>query len=280
MHQDCWLGLIFPGKAGYKRPMPETRPRPRLRLDQWLVEQRLAVSRSRARDLIVRGAVTVEGAVCLKPGQLVADTATVVISGADEAGAHYVSRGSLKLNAALDHFGIDPAGKTALDIGASTGGFTQVLLERGAKAVTAVDVGQSQLAPSLRGDARVRVLESQDARGLDVSLIPVTPTIVTADVSFISLTLALPAALTLAASGAHLVALIKPQFEAGRAAIGKGGIVRSAADRDAAVNRVHDWIANQSGWRVLGVIPSPIEGKSGNIEFLLAAIKDAPHSRS
>jgi 23S rRNA (cytidine1920-2'-O)/16S rRNA (cytidine1409-2'-O)-methyltransferase len=278
MHQDCWLGLIILGEVGYNGPMLETRPR--LRLDQWLVEHQLAVSRSRARDLILRGTVTVEGKVCLKPGQLVGNTAKVAIAGTADAGAHYVSRGALKLIAALDHFGIDPQGKTALDIGASTGGFTQVLLERGAKTVTAVDVGQSQLAASLRQDTRVHVLESQDARGLDRGLVLHAPEIVTADVSFISLTLALPAALGLAEPGAHLVALIKPQFEAGRAAIGKGGIVRSEEDRDAAVNRVHDWIGKQAGWRVLGVIPSPIQGKSGNAEFLLAAIKDEPYSQS
>lgn len=252
----------------------------RLRLDQWLVEHKRAVSRSRARDLILLGTVTVDAQVCLKPGQLVADTAKVVISGAHDAGAHYVSRGALKLVAALDHFGIDPTGQTALDIGASTGGFTQVLLERGATGVTAVDVGQSQLAPSLREDARVRVLESQDARGLDRGFVAEPPEIVTADVSFISLTLALPAALELAASGAYLVALIKPQFEAGRAAIGKGGIVRSEQDREAAVDRVRDWVGKQPGWRVLGVIPSPIQGKSGNAEYLLTAIKDKPHSQS
>jgi 23S rRNA (cytidine1920-2'-O)/16S rRNA (cytidine1409-2'-O)-methyltransferase len=254
--------------------------RPRLRLDQWLVEHNLASSRSRARDLILRGAILIAGKSCLKPGQLLDATAVVSINAADASGAHYVSRGALKLVAALDHFGIDPEGKTALDIGSSTGGFTQVLLERGAKAVTAVDVGQSQLAAPLRKDARVRVLESQDARGLDRGFVAEPPEIVTADVSFISLTLALPAALTLAASGTYLVALIKPQFEAGRAAIGKGGIVRSEQDREAAVDRVRDWVGKQPGWRVLGVIPSPIQGKSGNAEYLLAAIKDEPHSQS
>lgn len=252
--------------------MPEQKRRQRL--DQWLVEHKLAPSRSRAHDFIVRGAVTIDGKTCLKPGQLVGDGAEIVIINPEEAGANYVSRGALKLVAALDHFGIDPQGKAALDIGASTGGFTQVLLERGAATVTAVDVGQSQLAKLLRDDARVRVLESQDARGLDGSLVPQAPGIVTADVSFISLTLALPAALDLAAPGAHLVALIKPQFEAGRAAIGKGGIVRSAEDRSAAVDRVRDWVGKQTGWRVLGVISSPVEGKSGNAEFLLAAVKD------
>ncbi len=250
----------------------------RLRLDQWLVEHKLAVSRSRARDLILRGVVTVSGKVCVKPGQMVGNTSEVAIANAEDAGAHYVSRGALKLIAALDHFGIDPRGKATLDIGASTGGFTQVLLERGARSVTAVDVGTSQLAPSLRTEPRVHVLEAQDTRGLDRSLVPEAPGIVTADVSFISLTLALPAALALAAPSAHLVALIKPQFEAGRAAIGKGGIVRLAEDRDAAVNRVRDWIGKQQGWRVLSVIPSPIQGKSGNVEFLLAAIKDQSYS--
>jgi 23S rRNA (cytidine1920-2'-O)/16S rRNA (cytidine1409-2'-O)-methyltransferase len=244
----------------------------RIRLDQWLVAHKLAPTRSRARDLILRGTVTVSGNVCRKPGQLVCDGIAIADAGA--VGAKYVSRGALKLIAALDHFNIDVRDKACLDVGASTGGFTQVLLERGAAAVTAVDVGTSQFAHVLRADARVRVLESQDARGLDQHMIPQAPGIVTADVSFISLTLALPAAMALAIPSAHLVALVKPQFEAGRAAIGKGGIVRSAGDRNAAVERVQTWIATQAGWRVLGVIPSPIEGKSGNAEFLLAARKD------
>ena len=245
----------------------------RLRLDQWLVEHKRVASRSRARDLILRGVVLIDGKACRKAGRLVADNAEVAISGASDAGVHYVSRGALKLIAALDHFGIEPAGGACLDIGASTGGFTQVLLERGASVVFAVDVGTAQLAPGLRTDPRVKVLENQDARRLDRTLVGVAPVLVTADVSFISLTQALPVALELAAPGAQLVALIKPQFEAGRAAIGKGGIVRTAEDRDAAVARVREWIAIQPGWRVLDVIPSPLEGKSGNTEFLLAAIK-------
>lgn len=259
-------------EVNYKWRM--THPPDRLRLDQWLVEHKLAASRSRARDLILRGAVTVAGQVCVKPGLPVAGDAAVTIDQAVEAGAHYVSRGALKLVAALDHFGIEASGRIGLDVGASTGGFTQVLLERGAAAVHAVDVGTSQLAASLRADTRVNVLEGRDARDLSRADIPNAPSIVTADVSFISLTLALPAALDLAAPGAHLVALIKPQFEAGRAAVGKGGIVRSAADRDAAVARVEEWLAARAGWRVLGVIASPIEGKGGNAEFLLAAEKE------
>ena len=239
----------------------------------------LTATRSRARDLIVRGAVLVDGIACLKPGQFVGAGTVVEIGGEQgragpPSGAHYVSRGALKLAAALDHFGFDPAGKVALDIGASTGGFTQVLLERGAMHVTAVDVGRSQLAGVLLDDHRVTFMDGQDARRLDRDLIPEPPEFVVADVSFISLTLALPAALALAAPGAHLVALVKPQFEAGRAAVGKGGIVRSEADREAALARVRDWVAAQPGWRVFGTMGSPITGKAGNSEYLLAAIKD------
>jgi 23S rRNA (cytidine1920-2'-O)/16S rRNA (cytidine1409-2'-O)-methyltransferase len=255
--------------------------RARSRLDQSLVTRGLTATRSRARDLIVRGAVLVDGKVCEKPGQLVAAQSNVAIAETvgdgdrqQATGAHYISRGALKLIAALDHFGLDPTGRIALDIGASTGGFTQVLLERGAVRVYAVDVGRSQLAPAVKNDPRVHCLESCDARHLDRAVIPEAPRFVTADVSFISLTLALPAALALAAPGAHLIALVKPQFEAGRAAIGKGGIVRSESDREAALARVGGWVGQRPGWRLLGTLESPVTGKGGNVEFLLAAIKD------
>jgi len=240
------------------------------RLDVVLVERGLAVSRARARDLIRRGLVEVAGAVETKAGAAVATEAEVrVAAGA----ADRVSRGAPKLIAALEHFRFSALGVTALDVGASTGGFTQVLLERGAARVYAVDVGHGQLHAQLAEDSRVVALERCDARSLDRTRIPEPVGAIVADVSFISLTKALPAALALAADPAWLVALIKPQFEAGRAAVGRGGIVRDPAARERAVSLVRDWMAAQSGWQVMGVIPSPIAGGSGNQEFLLGAVR-------
>lgn len=212
--------------------------------------------------------VTIDGTVAAKPGQLLAGDAELAV--AEDAG-HYVSRGAFKLIAALDAFGFDPSGRHALDIGASTGGFTQVLLERGGVHVTAVDVGQGQMADWLRRDPRMTVLENTDARNLTPDMIKEPVTAITADVSFISLTKALPAALSLAAPGCWLVALIKPQFEVGRKAVGKGGIVRDAAAREKAVDQVRDWLEAQPGWRVAGVIESPIAGGDGNQEYLVGA---------
>jgi len=182
-----------------------------------------------------------------------------------------LSRGAPKLIAALDHFGYSANDLVALDIGASTGGFTQVLLDRGAARVYAVDVGHGQLHAQLAADPRVVSLEDCDARRLGPTLVPEAVGALVADVSFISLTKALPAPLTLTRAGAWLVALIKPQFEAGRAAVGKRGIVRDPAARQRAVDLVRDWIAEQPNWRVLDVIASPILGGSGNQEFLLGA---------
>jgi 23S rRNA (cytidine1920-2'-O)/16S rRNA (cytidine1409-2'-O)-methyltransferase len=237
------------------------------RLDRLLVESGLAPTRSKAADLIKRGFVSVAGAPLLKPGALVMPDAELALS--PEA-SPYVSRGGLKLEAALDAFGFDPKGRVALDIGASTGGFTDVLIARGAAKIYAVDVGSGQLHAKLRVNPKVVVLEGIDARKLSRSVIGEAVTAVVADVSFISLTLALPAALSLAAPGAWLVALIKPQFEAGREAVGKGGIVRSEAARRKAVEKVRDFIED-SGWTVAGVIASPILGGGGNEEFLLGA---------
>jgi 23S rRNA (cytidine1920-2'-O)/16S rRNA (cytidine1409-2'-O)-methyltransferase len=185
--------------------------------------------------------------------------------------AAYVSRGGLKLEVALETFALEAGGRTALDIGASTGGFTDVLLGRGAAKVYAVDVGRGQLHARLGADERVVALEATDARKLDRSVVPEPVSAIVADVSFISLTLVLPAALAVAAPGAWLVALVKPQFEAGREAVGKGGVVRKEEDRQRAIARVSEFMEAQPGWTVLGVIPSPIEGGSGNREFLLAA---------
>ena len=241
------------------------------RLDKALVERRLVTSRARAQDLIRRGLVRVAGTVATKAGTEVSpDTAILVADGA----AQLVSRGAIKLAAALEHFAFPVDGVVALDVGASTGGFTQTLLARGATRVYAVDVGHGQLHTSIAGDARVVSLEGCDARRLDRGAVPEPVGALVADVSFISLTKALPAALALAVPGAWLVALVKPQFEAGRAAVGKGGIVRDPAARERAVAEVKQWLAAQPGWRIIGVIPSPIAGGSGNIEFLLGAVRD------
>jgi len=245
--------------------------RRRRRLDLVLVERGLAGSRARAQDLIRRGLVTVAGTVETKAGATVMPGADVqVTAGAD----HHVSRGALKLTAALNHFQFLVPGVVALDVGASTGGFTQVLLERGAARVYAVDVGHGQLHARLAQDPRVVSFERCDARSLDRTRIADPVGAIVADISFISLTKALPAALALAAERAWLVALIKPQFEAGRAAVGRGGIVRDAEDRARAVAEVRDWVASLAGWHVAGVIASPIAGGSGNQEFLLGATRD------
>lgn len=243
----------------------------RRRLDRVLVERGLVASRSRARDLIARGCVTVDGATVTKPGLEIQPDAAVSL--ADDVQA-YVSRGSLKLKAALAHFGFEAAGIAALDVGASTGGFTQILLEAGARRVYAVDVGRGQLDPLLRQDPRVVSMEGTDARSLTPADVPEPLGAVVADVSFISLTKALRVPLSLTAPGAWLAALIKPQFEAGREAVGKGGIVRDAADRQRAVSVVRDWLAMQPGWRVAGVIESPLLGGSGNQEFLIGALRE------
>jgi 23S rRNA (cytidine1920-2'-O)/16S rRNA (cytidine1409-2'-O)-methyltransferase len=241
-----------------------------LRLDKVLLMRGLVPTRSRARDLIVRGAVRVHGAVELKPGAVVAEDAPIALADSSD----YVSRGALKLAAALAAFGFDPEGRVALDVGASTGGFTDVLLRGGATHVFAVDVGHGQLHPLLAQDARVTSLEGQDARRLTDREIPQRVGAIVADVSFISLEKALPAALAFAAPGCWLVALVKPQFEAGREAVGKGGIVRDAAVRQAQAEKIAAWIGGLPGWRVAGVIASPIEGGSGNQEFLLGALLD------
>jgi 23S rRNA (cytidine1920-2'-O)/16S rRNA (cytidine1409-2'-O)-methyltransferase len=242
------------------------------RLDKVLVERGLVASRARAQDLIRRGLVSVAGAAETKPGAVVAASAPILVAG---DAVEQVSRGSTKLAAALDHFHFPVEGVIALDVGASTGGFTQVLLARGAARVYAVDVGHGQLHPRLAGDDRIVSLEGCDARRLDRARIPEPVDALVADVSFISLTKALPAAFALTAPGAWLVALVKPQFEAGRAAVGKGGVVRDPTARERAVANVQAWLAAQPGWRSLGVIPSPITGGSGNVEFLLGAVREA-----
>jgi len=242
------------------------------RLDELLVDQGHVATRSRARDAILRGLVRVNEAIVSKPGASVLVTAKLAI--APEAGTNYVSRGALKLIAALDHFGFDPASRTILDAGASTGGFTQVLLERGAARVIAVDVGHSQLHPKIAADPRVMSLEGQDIRTLDAARLGHPIDAVVVDVSFISLTKVLPHLMQLTQPRSWLAALIKPQFEVGRDAVGKGGIVRDAAARAQAIETLSHLVTSTPGWTLTGVIPSPIEGGSGNIEYLMGLTRD------
>ncbi|MGE6741040.1 TlyA family RNA methyltransferase [Allorhizobium pseudoryzae] len=245
------------------------------RLDQLLVSRGLFASRSRARDAVLRGTVRVNGAVVEKPGQVITGDAELAI---DDPAQAYVSRAALKLTAALDHFGLDPAAQTCLDIGASTGGFTQVLLERGATHVVAVDVGHGQMHPMIASDRRVTNLEGLNARHMEREDIgDVAVTLVVSDVSFISLKLALPPALELVEQGAHCVLLVKPQFEAGREAIGKGGLLRDPESAPDVAAELERWLVDDMGWTSLGLIPSPIAGGDGNQEYLLAGRKDAAH---
>ncbi len=240
----------------------------KLRLDQALVAAGLAPSRARARGLVEAGVVRVDGREATKPGAEVAAGARLEVT-ADPL--PWVSRGALKLVHALEVFGLDPSGAVALDLGASTGGFSQVLLEAGAAEVWAVDVGHGQLAAELRGHPRLRVIEGLNVRALTAEHVP-PPDWIVSDLSFISLAKALPPALALARAGATLVALIKPQFEVGRAAVGKGGIVRDAGAIEVARAGVRDFLTG-AGWAVTGEADSPIAGGDGNAEFLVTARK-------
>ena len=238
----------------------------RLRLDRLLVERGLAESRARAEALILAGRVSVTGRLAVKPGTAVPPDAEISVA---EPEHPWVSRGGVKLAAALDRFGIDPSGRVCLDIGASTGGFTDVLLARGARRVYAVDVGYGQLHARLRTDPRVVLLEKVNARRLSKHEVPEPVHLLVADVSFISLTMILPAVVPLLAPGAEAVLLVKPQFESARGEVGKGGIVRDPEVRQRAVSRVAD-AAGALGFSPLGTIPSPIRGADGNEEFLAA----------
>lgn len=243
----------------------------RIRLDALLVEQGHFASRSRARDAVDRGTVCADGRVATKAGQLVHRSAILSV---DDPARTYVSRGALKLIAGLDRFGLEVKDRLALDIGASTGGFTEVLLERGVVGVVAIDVGHAQMDARLRADPRVTVIEGLNARDLDLDRLGgVRPDLLVCDVSFISLKLALPPALDLAVPGAKGVFLVKPQFEVGREAIGKGGLLRDAAAADRVAEDLGRWLDDMPGWRSVGICPSPIEGGDGNREFLLAGEK-------
>jgi 23S rRNA (cytidine1920-2'-O)/16S rRNA (cytidine1409-2'-O)-methyltransferase len=238
----------------------------RQRADQLLVERGLAESRAKAQAL-TSPAVSRERRVD-KPGEQLAADAALTLRGPDHP---WVSRGGVKLAHALDHFGIKVDGSVALDIGASTGGFTEVLLDRGARRVYAVDVGHGQLAWKLRQDPRVVVHERANARYLTPTDIPEPVDVITCDASFIGLATVLPAPLALAAEKVQLVVLVKPQFEAGPSQVGKGGVVRDPAVHREACNRAAAWVAAQRGWEVVGVVESPILGPEGNREFLLYA---------
>ncbi|MFS8049299.1 TlyA family RNA methyltransferase [Rhizobium sp. BR 314] len=240
------------------------------RLDQLLVTLSLFASRSRARDAIQRGTVTVDGKVVTKPGALFTEVAQI---GVDDPAQDYVSRAALKLVAALDHFGLDPRGQSCLDVGASTGGFTEVLLERGADHVTSIDVGHGQMHPRISADPRVTNVEGLNARNLAAEDIGLPISFVVSDVSFISLKLALAPALVLAEPGARAALLVKPQFEAGRDAIGKGGLLKDPSSAPLVAAELERWFVEDMGWRSLGLIDSPIAGGDGNHEFLLAGIK-------
>ncbi|WP_293940379.1 TlyA family RNA methyltransferase [Sphingomonas sp.] len=241
----------------------------KIRADQLLVAQGLAESRTRAQALILAGKVFAAERRVAKAGDLLADDAPLTVKGRDHP---WVSRGGIKLDHGLTHFGFDVSGAIALDVGSSTGGFTDVLLNRGAAKVYAVDVGTNQLAWKLRQDDRVIVHEQTNAKTLTRTLIPGPIDIVVCDASFIGLAKVLGPALGLARSGAHLLALVKPQFEAGRGEVGKGGVVRDPLIHQRVCDEAASWVGSQ-GWGVDGVIQSPITGPEGNVEFLLGATK-------
>jgi 23S rRNA (cytidine1920-2'-O)/16S rRNA (cytidine1409-2'-O)-methyltransferase len=240
----------------------------KIRLDQALVERGLAPTRAAAQRLVMAGLVFSGDRRLDKAGHAIATDMPIDVRGQPHP---YVSRGGLKLEKGLDHFAIPVAGRIALDVGASTGGFTDLLLQRGVAKVYAIDVGTNQLAWKLRSDPRVISMEKTNIREVTKAHVPEPIDLIVCDASFIGLRTALPAALALAAPGADLVALIKPQFEVGKGRVGKGGIVRDPALHAEVCATITDWLAAQLGWTVLGLTESPIEGAEGNKEFLIAA---------
>jgi 23S rRNA (cytidine1920-2'-O)/16S rRNA (cytidine1409-2'-O)-methyltransferase len=246
---------------------PKPRSAAKTRVDQLLVDRGLVESRTRAQALVLAGLVFSGETKIAKPGQAIAATAPLEVRGRDHP---WVSRGGIKLAHALDHFALDPAGVTAMDVGSSTGGFTDVLLSRGAAHVFAVDSGTNQLAWKLRQDPRVTVLEQTSARLLTPALIDAPCEWVVCDASFIALAKVLEVPLRLAAPRCQLVALIKPQFEVGRAEVGKGGVVRDPALHQRVCVEVREWLEGE-GWDIQGIVESPITGPEGNVEFLVAA---------
>jgi 23S rRNA (cytidine1920-2'-O)/16S rRNA (cytidine1409-2'-O)-methyltransferase len=245
---------------------PKPRPAPKLRVDQMLVERGLVESRARGQALVLAGLVFSGESKLAKPGQALPADAPLEVRGRDHP---WVSRGGIKLAHALDHFGLDPVGAVAMDIGSSTGGFTDVLLSKGATHVFAVDSGTNQLAWKLRQDPRVTVLEQTSARVLTPELIDRPCDWVVCDASFIGLAKVLDVPLQLAAPQCRLVALIKPQFEVGRGEVGKGGVVRDPALHARVCAEAREWLESL-GWSVIGIVESPITGPEGNVEFLIA----------
>ncbi|QJE73309.1 TlyA family RNA methyltransferase [Aerophototrophica crusticola] len=243
----------------------------KVRADQALVERGLAESRAKAQALILAGLVYSDTKRIAKAGDSIAADQPLSVKGQDHP---WVSRGGLKLVKGLDHFGIDPSGLVALDVGASTGGFTDVLLSRGAAKVYAVDVGHGQLAWKLREDPRVVVMEKTNARSLGGAQIPEPVDLVVCDASFIGLEVVLPAPLALTRPGARLVALVKPQFEVGKGRVGKGGVVREPELHQEVCDRISAWLGALPGWRVLGLTESPITGPEGNKEFLIGGVRE------
>jgi 23S rRNA (cytidine1920-2'-O)/16S rRNA (cytidine1409-2'-O)-methyltransferase len=245
-------------------------PKLRQRADQALVDRGLVESRSRAQALILAGLVFAGERKIAKAGEAIADDVALDVRGRDHP---WVSRGGLKLDHALGAFGWDVAGLVAMDVGSSTGGFTDVLLSRGAAKVYAIDVGTNQLAWKLRTDPRVIVHERTNARNLTTTEVPEVVDMIVCDASFIGLAKVLDRPLDFASPAARLVALVKPQFEAGRGEVGKGGVVRDSAVHERVCAEAAAWVAGR-GWRVEGIVPSPITGPEGNIEFLLAAVRE------
>jgi 23S rRNA (cytidine1920-2'-O)/16S rRNA (cytidine1409-2'-O)-methyltransferase len=260
--------MIRTARQTADREQPGVRPG-KARLDALLVERGLAESREKAQALVLAGEVEVDGRPAAKSGQLVRSDVALVV----RARPPYVSRGGLKLERALDAFALDPRDLVVVDVGASTGGFSDCLLQRGARRVYAIDVGQNQLDWRLRSDPRVVVMERTNVRYL--TELPETPDAAVADVSFISLTLVLPPVVRLLSPTGWVVALIKPQFEAGRELVGKGGVVREASVHRRVLESILSWAA-QIGLAVRGAVPSPVRGPAGNVEFLAYFARQAP----
>ncbi len=245
---------------------------PKRRLDQLLVDRGLAKSRSRAQALVMAGLVYSETRRLDKAGTQIAENTPLEVKGQDHP---WVSRGGLKLEHGLEHFQIDVADATCLDVGASTGGFTDVLLSRGAAKVYAVDVGHGQLAWKIRNDERVVVLERTNARHITADEVPDKIDFICCDASFIGLQTILPAPMSLAAGKARMIALIKPQFEVGKSQVGKKGVVRDSALHEEVCNRISAWLDGLADWQVEGITESPITGPEGNKEFLIAVRKNS-----
>jgi 23S rRNA (cytidine1920-2'-O)/16S rRNA (cytidine1409-2'-O)-methyltransferase len=271
-NEELLFRTLFRYTLSIQRPMiadKKIKRTSKLRLDRYIFERGLAQSREQGQALILAGQVLVNGQKKEKAGTLVAVDSDIRILGEQMP---YVSRGGLKLEAALREFSIDVTGMTALDVGASTGGFTDCLLQHGATKVYAVDVGYGQMAWKIRQDPRVVVIERVNIRELDHALVKEWIDVVVIDVSFISLEKVIPPVIRFLKPGAAIVALIKPQFEVGKGQVGKGGIVRDEATRDKAVARVRMFVQDQ-GFEVKGILPSPITGQDGNVEYLLHAIR-------